>query len=205
MDSLIQFILDKSGSMSPSTDGTVAPNTVAGYNKFLAVQQRRMDDCAYLFATFDYSMFYHSEFASIFKAEPLTFPGSYWPGGGTALWGSIAHAITKTETHIKQLPAAERPANVTFIVMTDGDDNSESEHAVAKVKAHPDWRFIYLGRTGAEALSATGHERQRQLLGIPAEWTLLYDSSTAEERFELMAAAILDELTVGNTDGFKGV
>jgi hypothetical protein len=214
MDSLIIFLLDKSGSMAPSAYPDVGPATVAGYNKFLQIQQRRMDDCAYLFAQFESTVTYLSEFESIFKAPMLNFgyprfdadpKSSYWPTGGTALWYTIAHTIGKAEAHIKSLPANERPLNVTFIVMTDGDDNSATDAAIAKIQAHPDWRFIYLGRTGPSALSKERHATQRQTMGVPAEWMLTYHQNTAEETFELMAATILDELVSGDSDGFKGV
>lgn len=139
---LINFVLDKSGSMD-----SIASATIDGFNEFLGDQQREGGKAVVTLTLFD------TEFATVASAVPVSemVPldhNSYVPGGMTALYDAIGHTIRITDDFV----AANRPDQVLFVVMTDGFENASREHTreqvfqlIAERQGAKGYEFIYLG------------------------------------------------------------
>ncbi len=139
---LINFVLDKSGSMEPIREATIA-----GFNEFKNDQAREEGDVRFTLTLFD------TTFETVVSAVPLKdvydlTPDRYVPGGMTALYDAIAHTMRITDDHV----AKHRPDQVLFVIMTDGLENASREvdrdALFAMIqdrqsKAH--YEFIYLG------------------------------------------------------------
>jgi hypothetical protein len=74
------------------------------------------------------------------------------PRGNTALLDATQKAIVDTGEFLRNLPEALRPAQVKFIVVTDGQENCSVEATAKSVKeaiSHQEtvykWEFIYIG------------------------------------------------------------
>jgi len=139
---LINFVLDKSGSMQ-----VIREATVAGFNQFLLDQQQEGGSAAMTLTLFDTS------FATVVRATPLADVRpldrhTYTPGGMTALYDAIAHTMAITDQYV----AANKPDQVLFVIMTDGQENSSREFDRQRImemvedrQKTADYEFIYLG------------------------------------------------------------
>jgi hypothetical protein len=139
---LINFVLDKSGSME-----VIREATIAGFNQFLLDQQQEGGSAAMTLTLFD------TGFATVVRAAPLADVRpldrrTYAPGGMTALYDAIAHTMAITDQYV----AANKPDQVLFVIMTDGQENSSREfdrqqimEMVEDRQKTADYEFIYLG------------------------------------------------------------
>ena len=150
---LINFVLDKSGSME-----IIREATVAGFNQFLADQQGEGGSAAMTLTLFD------TRFKTVVTALPVAEVRpldrrSYIPGGNTALYDAIGHTLRLTDRYVEE----HKPDQVLFVIMTDGQENASrefSQHQIMQLIEHrqltADYEFIYLGanqdsyRVGAE-------------------------------------------------------
>jgi hypothetical protein len=145
---LIAGLIDESGSMTDVRD-----DTIGGYNTFVETIQKEQAGRKAFVSTF---LFDHSHGNPILRtiqdggdlagAVKLT-RDNYAPRGSTPLYDAIGQAVTKTRD-----TAAKSGANkVTFLILTDGHENSSHEFTHAKVKALIDqcsadgWQVIFLG------------------------------------------------------------
>ena len=169
---LINFVLDKSGSM-----GSIQDATISGFNEFLADQQAEGGSAAMTLTLFDTTFHTSARALPVAEVRPLD-RASYSPGGMTALYDAIAHTMKITDDYV----AAAHPNQVLFVIMTDGMENASREFTREQMLAMIEERqqtqhyeFIYLGANqDAYAVS--------QSMGIRDGRSLTYDASPDEAR-----------------------
>jgi len=74
------------------------------------------------------------------------------PRGGTPLLDALCRTIDSTGRRLAAMPNKDRPRNVLFVIITDGEENSsrsfkrEDVHSrVSKQTNDYNWEFIYIG------------------------------------------------------------
>ena len=139
---LINFVLDKSGSMD-----IIRAATISGFNEFLGDQQREGGEARMTLTLFD------TEFTTIASAVPVREIAplelaTYAPDGCTALYDAIGHTMRITDEYV----AKHHPDQVLFVIMTDGAENASREFGQRRIfdliKERQDtagYEFIYLG------------------------------------------------------------
>lgn len=139
---LINFVLDKSGSMEHLRD-----STISGFNEFKNDQVAEDGDAFMTLTLFD------TEFVTPCEAVPVReVPDldrdTYEPDGMTALYDAIGHTMRITDDFV----AKNAPDQVLFVIMTDGEENSSRELTRDQVFAmiqerqqKAQYEFIYLG------------------------------------------------------------
>lgn len=160
-DVLINFVLDRSGSMIG-----VKQSTIDGFNSFIA-DQREEEGEARLSLTF-----FSSQMESRYVATPLSevaplgsSENPYTPGGATALLDAVGATIKGTEAWLNKNP--EFDGRVVCVILTDGQENSSrawhiKQPAVAgdekdlggliSWKQNEGWEFMFLGAGGSDWL-----------------------------------------------------
>lgn len=150
---LINFVLDKSGSM-----GAIQSATISGFNEFLADQQREGGRALVTLTLFD------TRFMTVAEAVPASEVvaldhETYCPGGMTALYDAIGHTMKMTDSFV----AVHKPDQVLFVVMTDGEENSSREFShqrifemIAERQEKAGYEFLYLGANQDSYAVSTG-------------------------------------------------
>jgi uncharacterized protein YegL len=114
----IALLLDRSRSMI-----LIKEDAEGGVRSFIDEQRKVPGKCTLRVSSFDYT----SE--EVYPSTPIA-DASYpklQPRGGTALldaWGTLIVAFGE---ELAALPEEERPGNVVFVVVTDGEENSSRE------------------------------------------------------------------------------
>lgn len=141
---LINFVLDKSGSMEVVTEATIS-----GFNEFKADQAKGPGRALFSLTLFDTAIYRPCTAVPIAEVPDLDHR-SYQPGGCTALYDAVGSTILAVDRfldagngHIDQ---------VVFVVMTDGLENSSREFDRRKVfdmiadrQKSREYEFVYLG------------------------------------------------------------
>jgi hypothetical protein len=139
---LINFVLDKSGSMD-----VIRQATISGFNEFKNDQTHEEGDAFFTLTLFD------TRFDTVAAAVPVReVPdldyATYAPGGMTALYDAIGHTIRLTDDFV----AANKPDQVMFVIMTDGGENSSREFSHRQIfdlirdrQENAEYEFIFLG------------------------------------------------------------
>lgn len=137
---LINVILDESGSMSPKR-----ADVIGGFNLFLKEQQEKPEACRMILSKFNTLV------TTVFQATPLADvkpldEKSYTPGGNTALFDAVANMVRLADQ------AKQPDEKVVCLIITDGEENSSRETTEPQIKeiikareAQGDWTFVYLG------------------------------------------------------------
>lgn len=143
----IMIILDESPSMSSARD-----ETIKGFNLFLTEQKKETKPATLSLVKFhgQYSVVYMDK--PINEVEELT-PRTYAPGGsGTALFDSVGRGILELGAKLANLPEAERPDKVLFVIITDGEENMSRElsrndiqRMVKEQTEKYSWTFLFMG------------------------------------------------------------
>jgi hypothetical protein len=139
---LINFVLDRSGSMMGARDATIS-----GFNEFKNDQTSEEGDAFFTLTLFD------TRFDTVAAAVPVReVPdldySTYAPDGMTALYDAIGHTIRLTDDFV----AANKPDQVMFVIMTDGGENSSREFSNRQIfdlirdrQENAEYEFIFLG------------------------------------------------------------
>ncbi len=134
---LVTFILDESGSMdSCKTD------TIGGYNQYIKKLQADGKDILFSLTKFDSMHITRVLDGTNVKEVPALTDKTFTPGASTPLYDAIGKTIQGTN---------ETKRNIVCIIMTDGEENSSTEHTKATVeklikeKTKQGWTFVYLG------------------------------------------------------------
>jgi hypothetical protein len=150
---LINFVLDKSGSMVGLRDATIS-----GFNEFKNDQAAEDGEAHFTLTLFD------TQFRAVCEAVPVReVPdldyATYAPDGMTALYDAIGHTMRVTDDFV----AANKPDQVLFVIMTDGEENSSREfdrdRIFAMIQDRQDnahYEFIYLGANQDSYLTGQG-------------------------------------------------
>jgi hypothetical protein len=169
---LIAIVLDRSGSMQ-----SIAADTIGGFNSFLEEQRKVPNDDARLtFVQFDheYDVIHDS---MPLKDVPALTSATYVPRGSTALLDAMGRTINTVGASLARMPESERPSQVVFCIITDGQENASREYTHARVseliqhqQAKYRWNFVFLG-ANMDAISVGGG------YGVSAGHALTFTSS----------------------------
>lgn len=139
---LINFVLDKSGSMQALRDATIS-----GFNEFKNDQIAEDGEAFFTLTMFDTSFNTVCQAVPVREVPDLDY-GSYAPDGMTALYDAIGYTMRIADDFV----AAKTPDQVIFVVMTDGEENSSREFTRERIfemiqdrQANAGYEFIYLG------------------------------------------------------------
>jgi hypothetical protein len=169
----INIILDRSGSMKK-----LASDTIGGFNQFLSDQKKVEGEAIFTLATFanDYTLVHDN--TPLKHVADLTIE-TYQPAGYTALLDAIGRTINATGAKLATMAEEERPSQVLFVIMTDGEENSSEEFTrdaifsmISHQKEKYNWLFTFIGAS-QEAIKGA------QSYGIGASNAVLYDSHSA--------------------------
>ena len=140
---MIAALLDRSGSMQ-----TIAEDMRGGFDTFIAKEAAQPGVTVATLAQFD------DQYEVVYRDRPVGAvpPLVLEPRGRTALLDAIGRFVTEIGAGLAALPEAERPADVTVLVMTDGLENASSEWTVegvrgliAQQETVYSWDFVFLG------------------------------------------------------------
>lgn len=143
---LINVILDRSGSMS-----TIADEVVGMYNRFID-EQKNLPDYAEVSLT-QFDDLYEETYIRrpLTCCESLVHGKTYQPRGMTALYDAVGKTINKINQDIEKLSMNKRPQRVLFVIITDGHENASREYMgktiqdlIATYKKERGWDFIFL-------------------------------------------------------------
>lgn len=178
---LINFLLDKSGSMGSCLDATIS-----GFNEFLGEQQAAEGKTLFSLTTFDTSV--QSVHVAVPVAEvPRLSRSNYRPSGSTALYDAVASTIERVRDRVAG--GEEKPDVVLFVIMTDGEENASREYdakslkpVVERAEGEDGWTFVFLG-ANQDAWAAGAK------FGIGRGNSLNYDTSNMDTTFASLSVA----------------
>jgi uncharacterized protein YegL len=192
----ILAILDRSGSMSDCTDGTIQ-----GYNRFLEAQKEKTRDWRDIRLT---TVLFDDRYETLCRHIPLCdverlTARAYFVRGSTALYDAIGRTIRQARERIEDLPQDERPARVVVLLITDGMENASVQYSSDEVKRlienrrNAGWEFFFLG---AELESFADAER----IGIASNRRCRVSKSDMPANFCAMSDNIATYLRTGSVD-----
>ena len=121
----ITIVVDKSGSMH-----SVRSDAEGGINSFLSDQAKQDGSANITLVEFS------TDWRFVYHAAPVSSSMRYTlsPSGGTALLDAVGNAINDTGRRLAAMKEKDRPGVVTFVIVTDGQENSSREFTRAKIK-----------------------------------------------------------------------
>ncbi len=152
-------LLDRSGSMAAMAD-----DVIGGFNRLIADQQADGPDACITLVQFDSEdpQEVVLDAKRITKAVPLDRT-TFVPRGGTPLLDATARLIARAADRQAARAAAGKPAeDVTFITITDGQENSSREvsrddvRRLVEAKQAEGWTFVFMG-AGLDAYGDARH------------------------------------------------
>ncbi len=166
-------ILDRSGSMQSIRD-----DAIGGFNAFLSEQQAAKGRATLTLVQFDggdpYEVIHH--FRDLKTIPPLNNK-VYVPRGNTPLLDAVGRGINDLEQQLNQM-GDQRPAEVAFVVLTDGQENSSREFSRKQVqkmladKQEAGWRILFLSADMSAVSEAVD-------TGVRASRAMYFDKSGA--------------------------
>lgn len=136
-------VLDRSLSM-----GSISKDMCVAFNTLISDQKKISGDCKVSLHQFDH------EYEDVYVSKELaTVPElNLVPRGSTALLDALGKTINHTRTRIESFTKKEKPDNLIFVVITDGEENCSKEFSkekifelITKCREETKWEFIYLG------------------------------------------------------------
>lgn len=165
-DTVVTFLLDKSGSMGP-----IKSDTIGAFNAYLSELQKEPAGMTFSFLQFDTNSV-DTIHRNVPVAEALLLTsGTYNPNGGTPLIDAAYKTIKAVEASIAERKAAPK---VVICIQTDGQENASRDHTWAdlqdliKEKTALGWQFNFMG-CGIDAYA------QGAQMGISAVNTMSYN------------------------------
>ena len=142
----ICFIIDKSGSMYPSTE-----DVIGGFNRIVE-EQKAIKDGKVTVSLYTFNEKVTEEYLGVDINDIKKF--EYAAGGSTAMNDGIGTGIYKVGQWLHKMDenGEEMPGKTLVVVMTDGMENSSREYTLKQVqdmiKEQTDkysWEFMYQG------------------------------------------------------------
>lgn len=164
----IVFVVDRSGSMA-----RIAEDMRGGFDAFIGKQKETPGDCKVTLTQFD------DHYDVVYSARPLNEVTSLVlePRGSTALLDAIGRTINDTGSRLKKLRESERPSQVLFVIITDGQENCSREFSRERIfnmithqRDKYNWEFIFLG-ANQDSIAAA------QDIGISVTNAVTFDAS----------------------------
>ena len=169
------MILDKSGSMQSLRD-----ETIVNFNNFVKEQKAVPGEArltVVLFNTIWGKLLDGKNLKDI--SDNFLDRDNYFPDGYTALFDAVASTIDGVGKRLADTPENDRPANVLFVIVTDGEENSsrefKKEDVLKRIKTQEkdyNWKFLYLG-CSAEQMDAG------KAIGVNSKFMMQYAPSPA--------------------------
>lgn len=167
---VVNFILDKSGSMEIMRDAVVS-----GFNEYVD-NLRKQKNLLFSFTLFDSEEIEQRYIAEPIKTVvPLT-KDTFVPGAATPLYDAVCDTVKSAS---EQLDKEHDHYASLVIIMTDGEENCSSKYTMKdfvelkkKLEDKGNWTFVFMG-AGQDAW-ATAHA-----YGISAGNTLSWEASAA--------------------------
>lgn len=180
----IVSIMDQSGSMN-----NIKNDAIGGRNSFVQEQQNLEGfDASFTEVFFSTEVKVVSENVPIKEVQPLT-TATYRPGGGTALLDAIGISIDRVGKRLANTPEEQRPEQVIFVIMTDGEENSSfkfNNSQIREMVQHQTdvykWNFNFLA-ANIDAFAAGAS------LGISAGQTQSYEATPLGTRKAMRSAS----------------
>ena len=139
------FILDRSGSMAG-----LEKDTIGGFNAMIEKQKAQSGRCLVTTVLFDHEIMTLHDRVELNDIRPLT-DSDYTVRGCTALIDAIGCTVQKIDSIHRYLRPEDVPANVMFVITTDGMENASKEYSSDQVKKmigeHKEkgWEFLFIG------------------------------------------------------------
>jgi uncharacterized protein YegL len=176
---LVTFVLDKSGSMASCFDATVE-----AFNAYIKELKNGGEDIAFSLIQFD-----SVSIETTWKNAPISdvtglSRDNYQPRGSTPLIDAAYKAIKATEKRAAELTDPK----VIVCIQTDGQENDSRQYTWAqlndliKEKTAQGWQFNFMG-VGIDAYT------QASLMGLSASQTMAYDASDLAATRQAFAAS----------------
>jgi len=137
-ETLVNFILDKSGSME-----SVRAATISGFNEYIKTLKKDGNKYSFsltLFDTLITTPYLNQDLGDVKELNNE----SYSPDGMTALYDAVCQTIKGI--------TEKKDQKVINIIMTDGEENSSKEYTQVQMKSlieertkKGNWTFVYLG------------------------------------------------------------
>jgi hypothetical protein len=127
---------------------------------------------------------YPLDLQTVYANRPVTEVPTFTlnPRGGTPLIDALALTIDATGKRLRELPDADRPAGVLFVVITDGEENTshlfkrqDVFNKITHQRDTYDWQFVFLG-ANQDAI------QEGQSYGIPFAQSVNYNANQASTR-----------------------
>jgi uncharacterized protein YegL len=126
-NTLIQVILDKSGSMAGQTG-----DTLKGINHFISEHRTNVPEARFSLTLFDTTFNLLLADVPMSEVKDLT-EKDYQAGGGTALLDAVGATIMPIEN------LGDRFEKVHVVILTDGEENSSQDFTYEAVKDKVEW------------------------------------------------------------------
>lgn len=178
----VTLIVDRSGSMCSCKE-----QAEKGANDFIREQKAAGGDCTFTMIQFDH------QYDCVHDAVPVKDVNEFdlIPRGSTALYDAVGRAITEAGARLEDMAEADRPGLVTFVIVTDGEENASRLYRgdkVAEMIKHQDekynWKFTYLGANHNAFKAALS-------LGIGSSATAQYTGLLAHKAFRAASQNVL--------------
>lgn len=149
MKTIVNFILDRSGSME-----SVREATISGFNEYIqSLQKDEKNKYEFTLTLFD-TIVTRNETIDIKKVKPLN-KETYVPDGFTALYDAVCSTIKNTqdkESECKDCGGIVHKQKILTVIMTDGGENASKEYdekdmreMIQAREKQGNWTFVYLG------------------------------------------------------------
>lgn len=170
----IVFLIDRSASMKG-----IAAEMSAGVDAFIEKQRGVPGECLVTLIQFD------DQYEVVYTALPVNLVPHYklQPRGSTALLDALGKSIDDMGERFRRMAEGERPSQVLFVIITDGEENCSKEYKddagrlrvfdkITHQRSKYAWEFIFLGANQDAIATATS-------LGISATNSVTYAASNA--------------------------
>lgn len=141
---LITFVLDETISMLGRKDATIS-----GFNEWMEEMEKFAGVVEFTMVKFNTNKHELAYKQAVLGAEKIRLDRTnYRPSAATPLYDAISRAIRETEDVLSE---REDNPSVTFVILTDGEENSSQECTLETIKhligekEEDGWTFTYLG------------------------------------------------------------
>lgn len=140
---LVNFILDKSGSM-----GSIQSSVISGFNEYINGLKNKGGKIKFSLTMFDTESIDKPYIdADIKTVEPLT-QKTYRPNAGTPLYDAVVDTIEAVNEKVEN----KKDVAVITVILTDGEENSSVKHdekcmrdLIKKLEKKGNWTFTFMG------------------------------------------------------------
>jgi len=142
IETLVQVILDKSGSME-----SVLDSTISGFNEYLTTLKKTQGNMRFSLTLFDTDSI-DTPYVNVpvKNVKPLN-KDTYIPKAMTPLYDAVVNSVEELYKSVQDKKMA-----VVVVIMTDGEENSSKQHdekcvreLVEKLQKKGNWTFTYMG------------------------------------------------------------